>query len=51
MPLTYSIANGIALGLVSYTVVKLLAGKPREVHPVLYGLTVLLAAYYGFVGG
>jgi AGZA family xanthine/uracil permease-like MFS transporter len=51
MPLTYSIANGIALGLVSYTVVKLLAGKPREVHPVLYGLTVLLALYYGFLGG
>ena len=51
MPLTYSIANGIALGIVSYVLLKLLSGKPREAHPLMYVLAVLLVLYYGFVGG
>lgn len=46
MPLTYSIANGIALGILSYVVVKVLSGKMRDVHPILYVLVVLLALYY-----
>ena len=50
MPLTYSIANGIALGIVSYVLLKLLSGKPREAHPLMYVLAVLLVLYYGFVG-
>lgn len=32
MPLTYSIANGIAFGLVSYVVAKLLTGRTREIQ-------------------
>ena len=50
MPLTYSIANGIALGIVSYVLLKLLSGKPRKAHPLMYVLAVLLVLYYGFVG-
>ena len=50
MPLTYSIANGIALGIVAYVLLKLLAGKAREVHALMYGLAVLLVLYYGIVG-
>ncbi len=38
MPLTYSIANGLAAGFVSYPLVKLLTGRAREVHPVMWGL-------------
>ncbi len=49
MPLTYSIATGIALGIVSYVLLKLLSGKAREAHPLMYVLTVLLVLYYGFV--
>src|SRR5690606_7011720 len=41
MPLTYSIATGIALGFISYPVVKLIAGKGREVHWLVYVLAVL----------
>ena len=50
MPLTYSIANGIALGIVSYALLKLLSGKAREAHPLVYVLAGLLVLYYGFVG-
>ena len=49
MPLTYSIATGIALGIVSYVLIKLLAGKAREVHVLMYVLAVLLVLYYGVV--
>ncbi len=51
MPLTYSIANGIALGIVSFVLVKLFSGKPGEAHPLMYALAVLLMLYYGFVAG
>ncbi|MFQ5570959.1 MAG: NCS2 family permease [Rhodothermales bacterium] len=51
MPFTYSIANGIALGIVSYTLLKLLTGKARDVHAVMYVLAALLTLYYGFLNG
>jgi AGZA family xanthine/uracil permease-like MFS transporter len=46
MPFTYSIANGITAGIVSYALIKLLMGRPREVHPVLYIVAVLLCLHY-----
>jgi len=49
MPFTYSIANGICLGVVSWVVVKVLAGKPREVHPLMAVLAVLLVVFYGWL--
>jgi AGZA family xanthine/uracil permease-like MFS transporter len=49
MPLTFSIANGIALGIASHTLLRLLTGRWREVHPVMVVLTAALAAYYGFL--
>lgn len=51
MPFTYSIANGITLGIVSYVLVQALSGRARAVHPLLYGLAALLLLYYAFVGG
>ena len=33
MPFTYSIANGIAFGFISYVVLKTATGKVRDVHP------------------
>ncbi len=51
MPFTYSIANGIVLGICSYAIIKLLAGRGRDVHWLMYVLAVLLAAYYAFTGG
>jgi len=42
MPLTFSIANGIAFGFISYAGIKLLAGRPREAGPAV---TVLAALF------
>ncbi len=41
MPLTSSIATGIALGFISYPLMKIACGKWRSVHPLLYGFAVL----------
>ena len=42
MPFTYSITAGIALGIISYTLISVCVGKWREVHVVMYILTALL---------
>ena len=41
MPLTSSIATGIALGFISYPLLKLVKGKGKEVHPLVYIFAVL----------
>ncbi|WP_433223846.1 NCS2 family permease [Dactylosporangium sp. CS-047395] len=46
MPFTYSISNGIGAGIISYVVIKLVSGKFREVHPILYGVAVLFIVYF-----
>lgn len=49
MPLTYSIANGIALGLVFYPLVMITKGRWREVHPIMYGLLLVFVGYFFFL--
>lgn len=49
MPLTWSIANGIAAGLVSWALIQALTGRGREVHPILYGVATLSMGYYVFL--
>jgi AGZA family xanthine/uracil permease-like MFS transporter len=49
MPFTYSIANGIALGIVSWVAIKLLTGRFKETHVVMVVLAVLLVLYYAFL--
>ncbi len=46
MPLTFSIASGIAAGFIVYPITKLLKGKGREVHPVMYVLFFVFLAYF-----
>ncbi|MCT8976219.1 NCS2 family permease [Clostridium sp. CX1] len=41
MPFSYSIANGIAAGIIFYPIVKLATGKAKEVHPIVYVLAAL----------
>jgi AGZA family xanthine/uracil permease-like MFS transporter len=45
-PLTFSIATGLSLGVISYTAAKLAAGKWKEVSPLLWILTVLFIVRY-----
>ncbi|WP_042354058.1 NCS2 family permease [Bacillus rubiinfantis] len=49
MPLTSSISTGIALGFISYPVLKLVKGKWREVHPLLYVFAILFFIQLGFL--
>lgn len=46
IPLAYSIADGLALGFISYPAIKLLTGRGRSVHWVLHVLAVLLVIYF-----
>lgn len=46
MPLTYSIADGIAIGFISYACIKLLAGKALEINISVYVITALAILKY-----
>ncbi|MFB4165431.1 NCS2 family permease [Alteribacillus sp. JSM 102045] len=50
MPLTYSIATGIALGFIFYPITMLLKGRGRDIHPVMYVLFFVFIAYFAFLG-
>ncbi|MBF6357584.1 NCS2 family permease [Nocardia higoensis] len=49
MPLTYSIANGLALGMIFYPIVMTARGRFREVHPVMWGLLAVFLGYFFFL--
>lgn len=49
MPLTSSIATGIALGFISYPLLKVVRGRWREVHPLLYVFAVLFFYQLAFL--
>ena len=46
MPATYSIAEGISFGMISYAGIKLLTGRGKEVSPLVYGLSVIFLLRY-----
>jgi AGZA family xanthine/uracil permease-like MFS transporter len=46
MPLTFSIANGVSFGVISYAGLKVLSGRARDVDPLLYAVAALLIARY-----
>ena len=46
MPFTYSITNGVGAGFLAYVAIKLLQGKFREVHPLLYVVAGVFAWYF-----
>ena len=46
IPLSWSIADGIAFGFITYPIVKLLAGRGREVPLLTYVLGLLFVARY-----
>jgi adenine/guanine/hypoxanthine permease len=49
-PLTFSIATGLSMGLLSYTFVKLGTGKYREISPLIWILSGLFLLRYAFLG-
>ena len=49
MPFTYSISEGIMFGIISYTVINLLAGRRSRVHWIMYVLTAVFVAKYALM--
>lgn len=46
MPFTYSITVGIGAGFIFYTLIKATRGKAREVHPLMWGVSVAFVIYF-----
>lgn len=46
MPLTFSIASGIALGFIVYPLTMIARGKAKDVHPVMYALFFVFLAFF-----
>ncbi len=49
IPLTFSIANGLALGFTAWTLIRILRGRFREVHWMVYILTALFIARFAWL--
>lgn len=49
MPLTYSIATGIACGFIFYPITMVMAKRHKEVHPIMYFMAVIFICYFAFV--
>ena len=46
MPFTFSISNGIGAGVISYVLIKVVRGKARDIHPLLWGVAALFLVYF-----
>ena len=50
MPFTYSIAEGIAFGFITYAALKLTTGRAREVKPVIWVIAALFVFKIVYIG-
>ena len=49
MPFTFSIAHGIAFGFVSYAALKVLAGRSRDLSPMVVGIAIVFVLKFAFL--
>ena len=49
MPFAYSISDGIMAGVISYTLINLIAGKAKKIHWIMYVLTIVFIAKYALM--
>ncbi|MBO5801751.1 MAG: NCS2 family permease [Alistipes sp.] len=49
MPLTYSISNGILLGMIAYVIINLICGKVNKITPFMYLLVILFMLKFIFI--
>ena len=49
MPFTYSIANGVAVGLITYCFMKLFTGKAREIKALTWIISIIFILRYAFM--
>jgi len=48
-PLSFSIATGLSLGIIAFTITKLVSGKWREITPLIWVLTALFLLRYAYL--
>ena len=46
MPFTYSIANGIGAGFISWVLLRSATGRAREIHPLMWVVAVAFVLYF-----
>lgn len=46
MPFTYSIANGIGAGFVTYVLLRVLTGRAKSVHPLMWVVAAAFVVYF-----
>jgi AGZA family xanthine/uracil permease-like MFS transporter len=46
MPFTYSIANGIGIGFITWVIVRAFSGKAKEIHPLLWIVAAGFVLYF-----
>ncbi|MFB5284309.1 NCS2 family permease [Peribacillus sp. Hz7] len=51
MPLTGSIATGIAIGFITYPIIKLVSGKGKDIHPIIYLFGIIFVIQMAFFPG
>jgi AGZA family xanthine/uracil permease-like MFS transporter len=51
MPLTFSLADGIAIGFITYPLLKVFQGKAREINPTLLVLAFLSVLFLVLMTG
>lgn len=49
MPLSYSIATGIAVGFIFYPITMLVKGRKKDIHPIMYFFFVIFILYFIFL--
>jgi AGZA family xanthine/uracil permease-like MFS transporter len=47
MPFTYSITDGIGAGFISWVVIRTMQGKARQIHPLMWGVSLAFLVYFG----
>ncbi len=51
IPLTFSIANGLAVGFTAYVLLQIASGHARRIHPLLYALVAVFAMRFAWLAG
>jgi len=46
MPFTYSIANGIGAGFISYVIIRVFQGRAKEIHPLMWGVSIAFLIFF-----
>ena len=46
MPFTFSIADGIAWGVISYVAIQMIVGKAKDVNMVMWAIFALMSMFY-----